>query len=182
MVTEQFQSIPKSQRMGNSHKYLIWWEFFNTIIIVLKSFTIRSIGKWMQILVGMIIKRYTSSAILKQHSIYGLYYWYTYGVRRSRGRTGGRICGGFVYSNWIIFRFTLIQLYYFRHGCPSFNEKETAAHIAIIPPWPPRSAMTDRIHRAKNSLLFFSLGSTWHISGSQHSSALRISIARPEVR
>lgn len=31
------------------------------------------------------------------------------------------------YSNWI-FRFTLIQLYYFRHGCPSFNEKETAAH------------------------------------------------------
>lgn len=63
--------------MGNSHKYLIWWEFFNTIIIILKSFTIRSIGKWMQILVGMIIKRYTSSAILKQHSIYGLYYWDT---------------------------------------------------------------------------------------------------------
>lgn len=89
-------------------------------------------------------------------------------------------------SNWI-FRFALIQLYYFRHGCPSFNEKETAAHSHhhhpihqhrnnIIPLAPLGTMMTDRIHCA--TLLSSRLSSTWLISSSQHSSVLRISIAQ----
>lgn len=75
-----------------------------------------------------------------------------------------------LYSNWI-FRFTLIQLYYFRHGCPSFNEKETAAHSHQHRNNPPGPALARWLTESTTTL------STWLISSSQHSSALRISIA-----